>query len=280
MLDKHHFLYFLLSFFFGLLIATFFWQKESILLTNKTARTNIDSLVEEQLKEQIGVLREENRQLKDKLSSPPQEAAPTPIPFVKKDNLQNANLYKLSCQKDLDGKKIDFDWWIKVSPLLNGKEALMEECFNEELQKVVFWANTVSTESKITGILKLYVYDLINHKLDFLTTEQASWLSGCSDINYWTRNGNIYYKCGAGDGPWASSKKLKVNLETKVRGVVEQCDYFEDKKYCSSYCDQFISCGSGSFCDLSTHSCVQSCVKDDDCVQSQCSAFGPVMGCK
>lgn len=264
----------LVSFILGVLISSLFWQSK--VKDSKSALDYKDFEIKN-LTDQISALREDQRNVLNPTPSP------TPIPFVKKESLDSQNTYILNCY-DSSKDKTAPTWLTSVEGKLGSDSKVVNGCFNETLNKVVF----ISTKTVDKGgfgrpgvnEFKFAIFNVPDSSIQELSTSQGSYLGGyCGTITNWSKSANIYYQCGGGDGPWGTTQTYQLNIQTKAKGITDSCYTFEDRTTCTNYCKSSADCKSGSFCNLEQNSCVQSCTTDKDCVNSACKPLGGTMAC-
>lgn len=274
-LPRKVFVYIVVSFAVGVLAASLFWQNQI-----KDTQSIIDyrNFELKNLQEQVVSLREDV----NKASNP--TPTPSPIRYVKKENLEGANVYTLSCYDKAKDKTVP-DWVNSLQSKLESGEKLVDGCLNGTLNKVAL----ISTKQVDPGgfgrpgadEFRVAVYSLADNNIEMLSTSQGSYLGGfCTNIVAWTKTGNIYYKCGGGDGPWSTTGTLRVHIYGKDKGITESCYTFESRTSCTNYCQSASDCQQGYLCNLEKNICVQPCKTYKDCVNSDCVPLGPITACK
>ncbi|MCG2691790.1 hypothetical protein L6272_03090 [Microgenomates group bacterium] len=239
----------------------------------------LDSIEMTQLREQASILQNDYRNP----SKPSIE--PSPLLFIKETNTKQ-DFYKLDCYdlSAVDSKKPSADWFNSLQEKFNDKEKISYLCDNQETQQVALISQSEIDKggSGRPGVenFKLQFYNPKTQELLLLRESRGSYLGGwCGKITNWAKITDIYYQCGGGDGPWGTYTEIKVNFLTKEAGIIKECSTFNEKTTCYSYCDSSQTCAAGEFCNLGTHTCVQSCKDSGDCPDENCGAYGPVMGC-
>lgn len=264
----------LVSFILGVLASSLIWQNK---INDSKSALDYKEFEIKNLEDQISSLRQDQRNI---LNPTP---IPTPIPFVKKENLDSQNIYRLNCY-DSSKDKTSPSWLKPIEAKLESGENVVNACFNETLNKIVF----ISTKTVDRGgfgrpgvnEFKFAIFNALDSNIEELSTSQGSYLGGyCGTITTWSKSGNIYYQCGGGDGPWGTTQTYQLNIQTKAKGITDSCYTFEDKTTCTNYCQSSADCQSGSFCNLKKNNCVQSCKTDKDCVNSACKPLGGTMAC-
>lgn len=263
----------LVSFAVGVLVSSLYWQNKT-----KDAQSSSDyrNFEIKNLQEQIASLRENNY----KITYP--SPTPSPVPYVKKDNLSSENTYKLTCfdSQEIKNQKPDYVWMNKLISKLPKESQLVSLCYNKDLNAAVIISSLPGTQRSYP--IELSVYYIAENFLALISKTSGSWLGSCKKFSAWTKTNQIYYQCNAGDGAWGTTTTYKVDLSSlsnvKV-GITESCYSYPDKTSCTNFCESSSDCQNGAFCNLENKSCVQSCKTGKDCVNSACRPFGPVMGC-
>ncbi len=273
-LTKRTLLIVLISFTIGALVSSLFWQYKF-----KDSQSSLDykNFEIKNLEDQISVLRDE------RYAAANPSPTPTPIPYVKKENLDSQNIYSLSCYNPSEDKSSPS--WVKtLEEKLESEEKLVNACLNETLNKIVFISTKVADKGGFgrPGVndFKFGVFNISDSKIEVLSASQGSYLGGsCGTLKAWTKSDNIYYECGGGDGPWGTVQTYRLSIQTKEKGIVENCYTFGDKTSCTTYCQSSSDCKQGYICNLEKNNCVQSCKTDKDCVNSACKPLGPILAC-
>lgn len=261
--------------FAGLLISSFFWQFKIKEVNNKIDYKQFEIT---NLQDQIEILREDSQ----KVFSP--TPIPTPIPFVKSEDLSEINTYNLSCYDKTQDKQIP-SWINSLKLKLASGENLVDSCLNIIQNKVVY----ISSKEAVKGgygqpgsdEIKIGIYDLSNNKIEIITTSYGNYLGGsCNKLMAWSKKDNLYYQCVGGDGPWSSTSTFQINIQTKAKGIIGNCFSFMNKTTCTNYCKSSQDCKTGYICNLEKSNCVKSCQSDDDCTSRSCRPLGPIMACE
>lgn len=229
---------------------------------------------EEQKRE---VLKDQIRTLSDYYRNP-KKYLPTPTPLPLRYVPRRGKEYRLDCY-DMESKKAPEELTQELDKKIEKGEKISYLCNNPATNQIAFISQKDLGSARFQ--FKIQTYDNNNSKLTLLTTSQGSYLAGwCGTIEGWSDNGDIYYQCGGGDGPWGNSTTFMFNVHSKEKAIIESSSVFGDKEINTTFCDNIRPCKSGYFCDLESSSCVKYCNDARDCVNSTCSFYGPVRGCR
>ncbi len=201
----------------------------------------------------------------------PPTAPPIPT-FVPGDDDVPDNLYAIECSDTLRPGAPAPPWLSRLNASVHDG-VVGHACYNSELAQAIFF---VDLPTRVGGqgapsIRRWELRELDYAKLSFhqLSTGERTDLGGCGRIVAWTRSHSLYYECAFGEGV-VSSTRFRLNLNTRLTGIIAECSSGPQRPYCSTYCSADAACPDGFVCNPRSHNCLKSCAGDLDC-----QSFGP-----